>query len=39
MTTHIGKIFLSFFNYWILDNGPTDHICSSLTHFTFISSN
>jgi len=34
MTAHIGNKFLSFFSYWILDSGATDHICSSLTHFT-----
>jgi len=31
---HTGNKFLSSFNYWILDSGTTDHICSSLTHFT-----
>lgn len=34
ITTHIGNKFLSSFSLWILDNGATDHICSSLTHFT-----
>ena len=34
MTTHIGNKFLSSFKYQILDSGATDHICSSLTHFT-----
>jgi len=33
-TTHTSNKFLSSFNYWILDSGATDHICSSLTHFT-----
>jgi len=27
-------IFFSFFSSWIIDSGATDHICSSLTHFT-----
>jgi len=34
MTTHIDNKFLSSFSCWILDNDATDHICSSLTHFT-----
>ena len=33
-TTHTGNKFFSFFSYWILDSGVTDHICSSLTHIT-----
>jgi len=33
-TTHNGNKFLSSFSYWIIDTGVTDHICSSLTHFT-----
>ena len=33
-TTHTGNKFLSSFSSWILDSGATDHICSSLTHFT-----
>jgi len=32
-TTHYNK-FLSFFSSWIIDSGATDHICSSLSHFT-----
>jgi len=32
-TTHIGNKFLSSFSSWIIDNGDTDHICSSLSHF------
>jgi len=34
MTTHIDNNFLSFFSYWVLNSGATDHICSFLTHFT-----
>ena len=34
MTTHIGNKFLSSFKYQILDSGATDHIYSSLYHFT-----
>jgi len=33
-TTHTGNKFLSSFSSWILDSGATNHICSSLTHFT-----
>jgi len=33
-TTHTGNKFLSSFSFWILDSGATNHICSSLTHFT-----
>jgi len=33
-TTHTGNNFLSSFSSWILYCGATDHICSSLTHFT-----
>jgi len=33
-TTHTGNKFFSSFSSWILDSGATDHICSSLTHFT-----
>jgi len=33
-TTHIGNKFLSYFSSWIIDSGATDHICSSLSHFT-----
>jgi len=33
-TTHIGNKFLSSFSSWIIDSGATDHICSSLSHFT-----
>jgi len=33
-TTHTGNKFLSSFSSWILDNGVTSHIFSSLTHFT-----
>jgi len=33
-TTHTGNKFISSFSSWILDSGATDHICSSLTHFT-----
>jgi len=32
--THIDNNFISFFSYWILNSGVTDHICSSLTYFT-----
>jgi len=31
---HTGNKFLSFFSYWIIDSGATDHICSSWSHFT-----
>jgi len=34
ITTQISNKFFSSFNSWILDNGVTNHICSSLTHFT-----
>jgi len=34
MTTQTGNKFLSSFSSWILDSGATDHICSSLNHFT-----
>jgi len=33
-TTQTGNKFLSSFSSWILNSGATDHICSSLTHFT-----
>jgi len=33
-TTHISNKSLSYFSSWIIDSGATDHICSSLTHFT-----
>ena len=33
-TTHTDNKFFSFFSFWILDSDVTDHICSSLTHFT-----
>jgi len=33
-TTHTGNKFLSSFISWIIDSGATDHICSSLSHFT-----
>jgi len=33
-TTDIGNKFISSFSSWILDSGATDHIYSSLTHFT-----
>ena len=33
-TTHIGNKFFSSFSSWIIDSGVTDHICSSLSHFT-----
>ena len=33
-TTHIGNKFFSSFSSWIIDSGATDHICSSLSHFT-----
>jgi len=32
--THSGNKFLSSFSSWILGSRATDHICSSLTHFT-----
>jgi len=31
---HTGNKFLSSFGSWIIDSGATDHICSSLIHFT-----
>jgi len=34
MTTQFDNKFLSSFSSWILDSGATDHIYSSLTHFT-----
>jgi len=34
MTTQSGNKFLSSFSSSILDSGDTDHICSSLPHFT-----
>ena len=34
MTIQTSNKFLSFFSCWILDSVATDHICSSLTHFT-----
>jgi len=33
-TTHTGNKFISSFSSLILDSGVTDHIFSSLTHFT-----
>jgi len=39
MPTQAGNDFISFFSSWIIDSGATDHICSSLTFFHFISSN
>jgi len=33
-TTHTGNKFLSSFSSWIIDSCATDHICSSLSHFT-----
>jgi len=33
-SAHAGNKFVSSFSFWILDSGATDHICSSLTHFT-----
>jgi len=32
--THSGNKFLSYFSSWIIDSGATNHICSSLSHFT-----
>jgi len=34
LTQHTGNKFFSSVSSWILDSGATDHICSSLTHFT-----
>jgi len=31
---HTSNKFFSSFSSWILGSGATDHICSSLTHFT-----
>jgi len=31
---HTGNKFLFSFSSWIIDSGATDHICSSLSHFT-----
>ena len=36
MTTQIDNKFISSFSFWILDSGVTNHICSSLAHFTYI---